>query len=105
MTKSNAPVAKARLSRPAGASALEVVVNVSEYYIEHLHESRFEAFLDGKPVGAETLRIAKPVTLRFPLLAGGPGPVEVEFRVTPPLPDPNHTGPPLGQPIAAFGFR
>jgi hypothetical protein len=97
--------AKARLFRPAGASVMEVVVNVSEYYIEHLHESRFEVLLNGVSLGAETLRVAKPVTLRFPIPAGVPGPAEIEFRVSPPLPDPNHTGPPLGQPIAAFGFR
>jgi hypothetical protein len=100
-----APVAKARLSRPEGASVLEVVVNVSEYYIAHLHESQFEVLLNGKSLGSETLRIANPVALRFPIPVGAPGPAEVEFRVSPPLPDPNHTGPPLGQPIAAFGFR
>jgi hypothetical protein len=98
------PVAKARLYRQAGASAFEVVVNVSEYYIAHLHESRFEAVLNGVSLGAETLKTPKPITLRFSVPAGAPGTVVIEFRVSPPLPDPNN-GPPLGQPIAAFGFR
>jgi hypothetical protein len=98
------PVAKARLARPEGARTLEVVVNVSEYYIAHAGSSRFEALVDGVSLGAETLTIAKPVTLSFRLKPAPAGAAEVEFRVTPPLADPNN-GQALGQPIAAFGFR
>jgi hypothetical protein len=98
------PAAKARLYRPAGASKLEVVVNVSEYYIAHLHESQFEVMLNGASLGSRTLTVAKPVAIQFPVPAGEAGTAEVEFRVSPPLEDPNH-GKPLGQPIAAFGFK
>jgi hypothetical protein len=98
------PIATARLHRPADATALEVVINVSEYYIAQLHESKFEVLLNGASLGTKTLQSAKPITLTFPIPKGPPGPAEIEFRVSPPLPDP-HNGPPLGQPIAAFGFR
>lgn len=98
------PVAKVRLARPADATALEVIVNVSEYYITHLHESKFEVFFNGTSLGSRTLREPKPTTLTFPIPKAPAGPAEVELHVSPPLPDPNN-GPPLGQPIAAVGFR
>ncbi len=109
------PVAKARLSRPAGAREVEVVVYVSEYYIAHAGASRFEVLLDGKSLGSAQLTEAKPTTLRFPfeperlpagpVMARVPPPAAIlEFRVTPPLRDPNSAGQ-LGQPIHAFGFR
>lgn len=98
------PVAKLRLARPADAATLEVVVNVSEYYMTRLHESTVEAFLNGTSLGTRTLQAPKPTTLTFPIPKGPPGSAEIELRVTPPLPDPNN-GPPLGQPIAAVGFR
>jgi hypothetical protein len=98
------PIAKLRLYRPADATTLEVIVNVSEYYIQRLHESSFEVLLDGDSLGTKTLQIPKPITAMFPIPKGLPGPAEIELRVSPPLPDPNN-GPPLGQPIAAIGFR
>jgi len=98
------PVAKVRLHRPADATTLEVIVDVSEYYITRLHESKFEAFLNGTSLGARTLRAPKPTTLEFPIPKGPTGPAKIELHVSPPLSDPNN-GPPLGQPIAAIGFR
>ena len=99
-----APRATARLARPEGARTFEVVVYVSAAYIERLGQGRFAALLNQTEIGTAVLDKAVPVTLRFPAPPGPAGTVEVEFRVDPPLVDPNG-GPSLGQPIAAFGFR
>ena len=97
------PHARARLLRPANAHVFEVVVYVSPFYIEHLHQGRLALSLDHVPVGSGVFDQAVPTTFHFEVPPGPEGSVEVEFTVAPPLKDPSGSGY-LGIPIAAFGF-
>lgn len=98
-----APSAVARLYRPAGARVFEVIVPVSDYYIDHLKRGRLDVMMNGAPLGNAALEKVEVTTFHFPVPPGPAGPVKIEFIVTPPLKDPNSPGY-LGQPIAAFGF-
>jgi hypothetical protein len=97
------PTAKARLFRPREARTFQILVYVSQVYIERLNESKFEVLLGGNSLGIQTLREAKPTKISFPLPDGPEGIVQVEFRVSPPLTGPDISGA-LGQPIGEFGF-
>ena len=98
-----APSALARLYRPEDARVFEVVVPISQYYLDRLKKGRLDVKIDGALLGSAALEKAELTTFRFPVPPGPAGPVEVEFIVTPPLKDPNAPGY-LGQQIAAFGF-
>jgi hypothetical protein len=98
-----APSALARLYRPADARVFEVVVPVSQYYLDRLEKGRLDVKMDGALLGSAALEKSELTTFHFPVPPGPAGPVEVEFIVTPPLKDPNAPGY-LGQQIAAFGF-
>jgi len=50
------PVARARVLRPGAARRFEVLVYVSQVYIERLHEGKFEVLLVGKSLGVRVLR-------------------------------------------------
>lgn len=95
------PYATARLRRPAGAKAFELVVNMGPPPLGE--PLRASVFLDGRLAGETELRRGSGWhTIRWPLEAGPAGSVRVEFRVEPPfVADPER---PLGLAIGAFGF-
>jgi hypothetical protein len=97
------PIAKARLLRPTGSRRFEVLVYVSQVYIERLHESRFEVLINGTSLGTQVLREAKPTRISFAIPNGSEKTAQIEFRVTPPLVGADIAGA-LGQPIGGFGF-
>ncbi len=99
-----APRATARLATLPGAREFELVVNVAPLYIREMHEGNIDVSLNHQHIGTAVMREAKPTTYRFPAPAGLKDPVEVEFTVSPPLPDPNGSAKLYGAPIAAFGF-
>src|SRR5258708_28291313 len=61
-----APRAVARLYRPAGARVFEVIVPVSDYYIDRLKKGRLDVLLNGAPLGSGALEKAEVTTFRFP---------------------------------------
>ncbi len=99
-----APRATARLATLPGAREFELVVNVAPLYIRELHEGTIDVSLNHLHIGTAVMREAKPTTYRFPVPGDLKDPVEVEFTVSPPLPDPNGSAKLYGAPIAAFGF-
>jgi hypothetical protein len=97
------PYARARLWRPPGARTFELVAHIGPDQIRVLGRTTVEVYLEGRLLGRQEFTEARIQALRWPAPPGQPGPVRVEFRVTPEFrPAPQET--PLGIPIAAFGF-
>ncbi len=95
------PYATARLRRPPGATAFEIVVNMGPPPAGE--PLRASVFLDGQQAGVAELRRGSGWhTIRWPVAAAPPGPVRVEFRVEPPFVADRER--PLGLAIGAFGF-
>ncbi len=93
------PRATARLHRPAGAAAFELVVNMGEG--PPREPLRASVFLDGRLIGSRSVaRGSGFQTLRWSLPEAPPGPARIEFRAEPPY-EPDGS---LGLPISAFGF-
>lgn len=99
------PHATARLLRPAVARTFEVVIYPPDVYINQLHQGHLEVSLDHRLIGSGVFDKPTPTTFHFHLPPGPEGPVEVEFKVSPPLKDPAGSSVYYGTPIAAFGFR
>jgi hypothetical protein len=95
------PQATARLRRPPGARAFELVVNMGPPPAGD--PIRAAVWINGREIGAQSLaRGSGWHTLRWPLEPAPPGPARVEIRAEPPfLADPVR---PLGLAVGAFGF-
>ena len=95
------PHATARLSRPAGATEFELVVNVGPEYIARLHTSHVVISLDGRPIGSADFDSPGLHTARWKLAAAEPGPVEMAVDTSPVY----QGDEPLGIAVCAFGFK
>jgi hypothetical protein len=95
------PRATARLTRPEGASAFEVEVNVWPKLVERVKASMLEVLLDGRFVGSRTFDRPGVQTARWEIPKAPAGAVTVEFRVRPAL---ELGGTRYGIAICGFGF-
>jgi hypothetical protein len=91
--------ARARLLRPAGARHFQVDLQA---VFKDTQQSRIDLAMDGKQFGSVTLHHDGFVQFEVPVPPGPEQSVIVSFHVTPGIPDGDQ--PPLGHPIAAFGF-
>lgn len=95
------PRATARLTRPAGASAFEVKVNVGQLLLDRVKASTLEVLLDGRSIGSHTFDRQGLQTARWEIPKEPARVVTVEFRVSPAL---EHDGRRYGIAICGFGF-
>ncbi|MBM3783144.1 MAG: hypothetical protein FJW30_02230 [Acidobacteria bacterium] len=101
-----APVAKAKLRKPAGGTRFSVTVNVSPQYIAAVKRSTLTVLVNGVEIGKPVYTENGWLTDYFAVPpAAKDEMVDVEFRVEPPFRPTNGDPRTLGVPIAAFGFR
>jgi hypothetical protein len=96
--------AQARLRRPPGANRFELRVNVGQRQLDLHHRGRIEVFLAGRSLGIQEFPDPGLHTHLYPIPAGLPESVAVEFRVDPPLRPPGEART-LGLALGGFGFR
>ncbi len=91
--------ARARLLRPAGARHFQVEMQA---VFRDTQQSRIDLAMNGRQFASVTLHKDGFVTFQVPVPPGPEESVEISFHVTPGIPV--GTEPPLGHPVASFGF-
>ena len=98
------PKARARLWRPAGARRFDLVVNAGPQLLKDLGFSRVEVLLNGASLGTREFREPGWQRTSWEVSPADPGPVAVEFRVTPEYRPVGRDPRVLGIAIVSFGF-
>jgi hypothetical protein len=98
-----APLATARLARPADTKQFELLVNVVPAYLKYEPHIHLRVLLDGHPVGERDFDSETVGPVRWNLDKAPTGPVTVTFEVTPGF----RTSPQddlMGLSLGSFGF-
>jgi hypothetical protein len=96
--------ATARLHRPEGAKWFVVKINLNSQQLKDQGPVGLEVLLDGKPLGVRKYERLAWSDQRWPLEAGGAGPMTITLRAERPYRPSNGDPRVLGAAVAAFGF-